>query len=251
VYLFADQLGVPLPATPALLAVGALAAVGQMNGPLALALSVAACVLADVIWYGLGRARGAGVLRLLCKISLERDSCVRRTQQLFVRYGVRVLIIARWVPGLGTVAAPLAGIVGVGIPRFIAYSSLGALLWVGTWIGLGYLAGDAMPQVSDQAGRLGGAAVVVLAVAVLGYIAVKAIRKRRFVRGLRIARITPDQLKREIDAGEPRMIVDLRSEIDIADAPYVIPGALRIAPEDLERRHAEIPRDRDVIVYCS
>jgi membrane protein DedA with SNARE-associated domain len=216
-----------------------------------LALSVAACVLADVIWYGLGRARGAGVLRLLCKISLERDSCVRRTQEMFVRYGVRVLIIARWVPGLGTVAAPLAGMVGVGIPRFMAYSGLGALLWVGTWIGLGYLAGDAMQHVSDRAALVGRAAVVVVAVAVLGYIAVKAIRKRRFVRGLRIARITPEELKREIDSGVPTMIVDLRSEIDIADAPYVIPGALRIAPEDLEQRHAEIPRDRDVIVYCS
>jgi membrane protein DedA with SNARE-associated domain len=233
------------------MAVGALAAVGQINGVLMLTLSVAACVLADVIWYGLGRARGADVLRLLCKISLERDSCVRRTQELFVRYGVRALIIARWVPGLGTVAAPLAGMVGVGIPRFMAYSAIGALLWVGTWIGLGYLAGDAMQHVSDQARLVGRVAVVVVAVAVLGYIVVKAIRKRRFVRGLRIARITPEDLKREIDSGVPRMIVDLRSEIDIADAPYVIPGALRIAPEDLEQRHAEIPRDRDVIVYCS
>ena len=250
-YILADQLGVPLPATPALMAVGALAAVGQMNGWLGLALSVGACVLADVIWYGLGRARGAAVLRLLCKISLERDSCVRRTEDLFVRHGVRVLIVARFVPGLGTVAAPLAGMVGVGIPRFTAYSGLGALLWVGTWIGLGYLAGDALRQVTDQAGRLGTAAIVIVAVGVVGYIAFKAIQRRRFVRSLRIARISPEELKRDIDAGVPRMIVDLRSELDIAGTPYVIPGALRIAPDQLARRHAEIPRDRDVVVYCS
>lgn len=241
----------PLPATPALLAVGALAAVGKIDGGLALALIVAACLLADLIWYGLGRRHGSRVLRLLCKISLEPDSCVRRTEDVFIRYGVRTLIVAKFVPGLSTVAAPIAGVIGVGLPRFVTYSALGSLLWGGTWTGLGYLAGDAVKQVADQGGRVGTVAAIALAVAGVGYVVTKWIKRRRFLRELRIARISQDELKRDLDAGTPTLIVDLRSDLDVAATPYVIPGALRIATEELERRHAEIPRDRDVIVYCS
>jgi membrane protein DedA with SNARE-associated domain len=124
-YVFADQLGIPLPAVPALLAMGALAAVGKINFGVAVLLSFVASLLADIIWYMLGRARGNDVLRLLCKISLEPDSCVRRTEDVFLRYGVRSLIVAKFVPGLSTVAPPLAGMVGVSVPRFVVYSAPG------------------------------------------------------------------------------------------------------------------------------
>jgi membrane protein DedA with SNARE-associated domain len=250
-YVFADQVGIPLPAIPALLAMGALAAVGKLNGLLAITLGVAASLLADFIWYGLGRARGSDVLRLLCKISLEPDSCVRRTENMFIRYGVRSLIFAKFVPGLSTVAPPLAGIVGVSVPRFAAYSALAALLWIVAWGGVGYLAGDALQYVVDRSGRFGTIAGVAVAVGLVGYVVTKWIQRRRFLRSLRIARVTQDELKRDLDAGTPVVIIDLRTEIDVGAEPYVIPGALRIAAEDLERRHAEIPRDRDVIVYCS
>ena len=251
VYIFADQLGLPVPAAPALMAMGALAAVGKINGGLALGLSVVAVLLADLVWYALGRTQGSRVLRLLCKISLEPDSCVRRTEDVFLRYGVRALLIAKFVPGLSTVAAPLAGVVGVGAPRFAAYSALGALLWAGTWSGLGYLAGDALQQVADQGGRVGPVVATLVAVGVIGYVAFKWSQRRRFLRDLRIARISQDELRRQMDSGAPPLIVDLRSALDVGTDPHVIPGALRIAAEDLERRHAEIPRDRDVVVYCS
>jgi membrane protein DedA with SNARE-associated domain len=249
--VFADQVGVPVPAVPALLAMGALAAIGKINGGLALALTVVASLLADFIWYGVGRARGGQVLRLLCKISLEPDSCVRRTEDVFVRHGVRSLILAKFVPGLSTVAPPLAGVVGVGVPRFAAYSALAAFLWAGAWGGVGYLAGDALQHVIDRSGRLGAGAAAAVAVVVAGSVAVKWIHRRRFLRGLRIARIDPDELKRALDAAIPTLIVDLRSELDVVAEPYVIPGALRIAPDTLEQRHGEIPRDREVVVYCS
>ena len=250
-YVLADQLGVPVPAVPALLAMGALAAVGKLNFALALLLSVVASLIADTVWYVLGRTRGAAVLRLVCKVSLEPDSCVRRTESVFLRYGVRALVFAKFVPGLSTVAPPLAGIVGVTFPRFAAYSSLAALLWAGAWGGLGYVAGDALEHVANQSGRLGGALVALIVAGVVGYVAVKWLQRRRFLRSLRIARISPDELRTAIDTATPVLVIDLRSALDVATAPYVIPGALRIAAEDLERRHAEIPRDRDVIVYCS
>jgi membrane protein DedA with SNARE-associated domain len=250
-YVFADQLGIPLPAVPALLAVGALAAVGKVNVGLALLLSVLASLLADIIWYTLGRTRGSQVLRLLCRISLEPDSCVRRTETVFLRYGVRSLIVAKFVPGLSTVAPPLAGMVGVGLPRFVAYSALAAFLWAGAWGGLGYLAGDALQHVTDESGRFGAVLVTLVASAVAVYVTIKWIQRRLFLRGLRIARIGQEELKRDLDSGNPVLVIDLRSELDVAAAPCVIPGALRIAVEELERRHHAIPRDRDVIVYCS
>jgi membrane protein DedA with SNARE-associated domain len=251
VYVFADQIGIPVPAVPALLAMGALAALGKLNFGLALLASVVASLIADTIWYVLGRARGHQVLRLLCKISLEPDSCVRRTEDVFVRYGVRSLIVAKFVPGLSTVAPPLAGMVGVSVPRFTLYSILAALLWAGTWSLLGYLAGDALQRVTDLSGRLGTALVALVAAGAIVYIAVKWIQRRRFLRGLRIARVSQAELKRDIDAGKSVLIVDLRSEVDVAANPFVIPGALRIAAEELEQRHHNIPRDRDVILYCS
>ena len=250
-YVFADQVGIPLPAVPALLAIGALAAVGKINFGLALLLSVVASVLADIIWYTLGRVRGPQVLRLLCRISLEPDSCVRRTEDVFVRYGVRSLIIAKFVPGLSTLAPPLAGMVGVSVPRFVLYSALAALLWASAWGGLGYVAGEALREVAATTGRIGGVLVALVAASVAGYVVVKWIQRRRFLRALRTARIRPEELKRELDSGKAVVVVDLRSALEVAATPFVIPGALSITAEELEARHHAIPRDRDVVVYCS
>jgi membrane protein DedA with SNARE-associated domain len=230
---------------------GALAAAGKINFALALLLCVVGSLLADGIWYTLGRTRGRQVLQILCRISLEPDSCVRRTEDVFLRYGVRSLVVAKFVPGLSTVAPPLAGIVGVGVTRFAAYSALAALLWAGAWGSLGYLAGEAFDRVLDRTGRFGVVLLWLVVVAGAGFIIVKWIQRQRFLRTLRVARITRDELKRALDSGDPVFVVDLRSALDVAATPYVIPGALRIAAEDLEREHQHIPRDRDVVLYCS
>jgi membrane protein DedA with SNARE-associated domain len=250
-YVFADQVGIPVPAVPGLLAMGALAGVGKINVGLALLASVGASLLADFIWYGLGRARGDRVLRLLCKISLEPDSCVRRTEDVFLRYGVRSLIVAKFIPGLSTVAPPLAGMIGVSLPRFAAYSALAALLWAGTWGGLGYFAGGALQRVTAQSARFGRTLFAFVGACVVMYVVAKWIQRRLFLRRLRIARISQAELRRQLDAGDPMVIVDLRTALDVAAAPFGIPGALRVAPEELERRHQEIPRDRDIVLYCS
>jgi membrane protein DedA with SNARE-associated domain len=249
-YVFADQLGVPVPAVPALLAMGALAAAGKLSLGVALVLSVLASLLADTVWYVLGRTRGSRVLRLLCKISLEPDSCVRRTEDIFLRYGVRSLVVAKFVPGLSTVAPPLAGVIGVAMPRFLVYSG-GAVLWVGVWSGLGYLAGNALRHVADASGRFGTMLVVFVAAAVVLYILAKWIQRRLFLRSLRIARITAEELKKALDAGHTALVLDLRSKLDIAVDPWMIPGSLQISAEDLAERHQEIPRDREVVLYCS
>jgi len=249
--VLAQQLGAPIPATPVLMLAGAHAAADPIHGVYALGLAMLASAIGSLPWYWAGRRYGYGVLRLVCRISLSPDSCVRRTETLFERHGSAALVVAKFVPGLSTVGPPLAGVVGVGVPRFAAYSSLAALLWVVAWGGLGYLAGDALQRVVDHGGRVGTAAAVIAAVIVLVYVAVKWIQRRRFLRSLRMARITQEALKAELDAGAAPLIVDLRNELDVHADPYVIPGALRIGPDELEARHAEIPRDREVVVYCS
>ncbi len=251
VYVFADQVGVPLPAVPVLLAAGALAATGKLSFPVAIALGAVASLAADLIWYFLGRLRGAAVLRTLCKVTLEPDSCVRRTENLFLRHGVRSLLVAKFIPGLSTVAPPLAGIVGVGLVKFSLYSGVAALLWVGAWMAIGHAVGDALEGVaamSRHGATIGGAA---LGAVIAGYVVFKGIDRRRFLRSLRTARIGADDLKRLLDAGEQPLVVDLRTPLDVRAVPYLIPGALRIGPEELERRGRELPRDREIVVYCS
>jgi len=218
---------------------------------LAVVLGVTACLLGDLLWYYLGRRRGAQVLTVLCRISLEPDSCVRRTEDFFVRHGTRSLIWAKFIPGLSTVTPALAGIFGVSVERFMLYNGFGALLWTAAFVTPGYLFSDQLEQVAAQAARWGSSLVVLVAGALALYIAYKYIHRQLLLRELRIARITPDELKLMLDAGHEPVIVDLRRPLDRQANPYSIPGALWMAVEELEHRHHEIPRDRDVILYCA
>ena len=155
VWVLAEQLGLPLPATPLLLAAGALAGSGQMNLPLAISVAVLASMLGDVSWYEFGRRRGGKVLNLLCRISLEPDSCVRKTETAFVRHGARSLLIAKFVPGLNTMAPPLAGIIGMRLGRFLIFDALGAFLYLGTFVGLGFVFSSQLEQVAARVAGLG------------------------------------------------------------------------------------------------
>jgi len=247
-WVLLEQLGLPIPAAPLLIAAGALARAGKMNLTFALALALIAVILADLFWYSLGRYRGGRILKLLCRISLEPDSCVRRTENLFVRHGVHSLLVAKFVPGLNTAAPSLAGIFRMPVRRFMIFDFLGALLWVGSVTSLGLIFSDQLEQIAL---RWSGWLVAVLAGSLAAYVLWKFIQRRRFIRRLRIARITPKELMDKLRAGETISIVDLRQPMDIEAFPQMIPGALRIAMEEIEERHAEIPRDRDVVLYCS
>jgi membrane protein DedA with SNARE-associated domain len=250
-YVFGDQIGLPLPAIPVLLAAGGMVSVGKLSFPLALAGSVAASLMADLIWYAAGRLRGARVVGLLCRLSLEPDSCVRRTETLFLRHGVRSLLIAKFVPGLSTVAPPLAGVVGVSVPRFVLYSAGAALLWAAAWMGVGYAVGDALERTAVHAGNVGVLLGATLGAVITGWVIVKWVQRRRSIKRLEVARISAEELKGRLDAGKDVVIVDLRTALDSEVDPWIIPGAVRITAEDLERGHVELPRDTEIVVYCS
>ena len=250
-WVLVEQMGLPIPAIPLLLAAGALVGSGKMDLTLAVGLALIAVILADLFWYSLGRYRGGRILKLLCRISLEPDSCVRRTENLFVRHGARSLLVAKFVPGLNTAAPALAGIFRMPGRRFMVFDFLGGFFWVATFTGLGFIFSDQLEQVAAHLLRWGGWLVVVLAGSLAAYILWKYVQRRRFLHRLRIARISPKELMEKLTAGDDISIVDLRQPIDIEAFPQMIPGALRIAMEEIEERHSEIPRDRDVVLYCS
>jgi len=251
-FVLAEQVGLPVPAVPALLGVGALAGTGRMSLLLAFAVVLAASLPPDLVWYELGRRRGSRVLGLLCRMSLEPDSCVRRTENLFTRTGRKALVIAKFFPGLSTIAPPLAGMVGVGRVPFIVLDSAGAITWAGVWMGLGYVFSNALELVAAWAARLGHYVGVVAAAVLAAYVVVKYVERRRFLRSLRIARITPDELKRRLDAGDGDVaVIDTRSALDVAAEPYAIPGAIWIDAEEIDHRHHELPRNRELVLYCT
>jgi membrane protein DedA with SNARE-associated domain len=250
-WVLVEQMGLPLPAIPLLLAAGALAGSGRMNLAIAMGIAIIAVFLADMFWYCLGRNRGGRILKFLCRISLEPDSCVRRTEDVFVRHGAHSLLIAKFVPGLNTAAPSLAGIFRMPVLRFMVFDGLGAVFWVATFAGLGYLFSDQLERIGSYASRWGSSLVLVLAGSLAAYILWKYFQRRRFLHRLRISRISPQALMDRLNVGEKVMIVDLRQPLDIETQPYMLPGALRLGVEELEQRHQEIPRDRDIVLYCS
>lgn len=250
-WVFVEQAGLPVPSAPLLLAAGALSGTHQMNLGTAIAFAAIGAVASDSMWYELGRQKGVRVLQLLCRISLEPDSCVRRSQVSFGRNGARVLLVAKFVPGLNAMAAPLAGIIRMGWRRFLLFDILGALLWVSAFTVTGYTFASDLERVAARAAYLGEWLLVLLLAAFAGYILWKFYNRQKFLRKLKIARITPEELKEKIDAGEDILVVDLRHSLDYDANPETIPGALHVDAAELEEAADVIPRDREIVLFCA
>lgn len=250
-WVLVEQLGLPLPAVPILLAAGALSAQHELSISLAFSAGLAAALIADTSWFLIGRRYGHHVLRILCKLSLEPTVCVRQTQNSFANNRGITLVIAKFVPGLATLAPPVAGENGMGMGAFLFYDGIGSILWVGVLLAGGRLFGDALkrdPGLLNWVGRFSGALLVL---GVLAFFLGRLYRRQLFLRKLVDARLEPEELKRQLDAGEPVFIVDLRHPLELVPDPYTLPGAMHVTPEALAGRVGEIPRDRDIVLYCT
>jgi membrane protein DedA with SNARE-associated domain len=251
IWVAAEQLGAPLPAVPVLVAAGVLSATGKMSIASAMALGMVACLAGDIAWYAIGKRRGTAVLRLLCKISLEPETCVRRSSEFISRHGGRSLLVAKFIPGISAVAVPLAANSGISLASFLAYDLVGSALYVGSYVALGRFVGDRIEELSILVHSVTNAALGGAALAALAIVAWRVVQRRRFRRSLRISRITPEDLRELIEHRVNPFIVDLRHPVDLLPDPRVIPGAVRFTPDELSARYGEIPRDRDVILYCT
>jgi membrane protein DedA with SNARE-associated domain/rhodanese-related sulfurtransferase len=246
-----DQIGLPVPAVPTLIVAGGIAADGHLSLTALFAGSVIACLAADCGWYLIGQQYGIRVLKTLCRVSLEPDSCVSQTQTRFERWGINSLVIAKFVPGLAIIAPPMAGALRVGWLRFIFLSTCAAVLWVGTGLLAGILfksqIGRLLEHLDEFGSNVGAGVVFLLAV----YIAYKWWERRRFYKMLRMARISVADLYELIQAGSSPLIVDVRSITARELEPRWIPGALHVPLQDMAHRLKELPRDREIILYCT
>ena len=250
-WVFIQQAGLPIPVAPLLLAAGALSGSHRMNLGLAITSAVLAAMAGDTLWYELGRRKGVRILQWVCRISLEPDSCVRRTQVSFGRNGAHVLLVAKFIPGLNAMASSLSGITRMGWRRFVLFDALGVLLWASTFMVTGYVFSGELERIAARVAYLGEWLLVLLPAAFAGYIGWKLYNRQRFLRRLQIARITPEELKGKIDAGEDVIILDLRHALDFEAQPETIPGALHMDAAELEEAHEVIPRNREIVLFCS
>ncbi len=251
VWVLAEQLGLPIPASPLLMAAGALVGQGKLSWTPSLISALIGIVVADNLWFQFGKTHGSKVLKLLCRISLEPDSCVRRTENVFQKYGTGTLLVAKFIPGLNIAAAPVMGISGLKLRRFLIYDTLGGLLWAGAFLGLGYVFSSQLEAAARSAARFGGWLLLALVGALAAFIVLKWRERRQFLKSLVADRINPEELRAKMDAGEPVVVVDLRHALDSLPDPRTIPGALRMRPEELQARSGEIPRDAEIILYCT
>jgi membrane protein DedA with SNARE-associated domain len=249
--VFLSQLGVPLPALPLLVIAGAFVAQGQIGLVPLLAVVVAASLLGDTPWYLAGRRYGYRVLRSLCRIALEPDTCVKQTEDIFERWGAPSLIVAKYIPGFATVAPPLAGAMRLGALRFALYSVLAALLWAAVPVAAGALFHAQVDQVLQALENMGGGALWLVAGVIAFYLAAKALERHLLIRMLRTVRVTPAELREMIEQGVDPVILDVRSAAAQRLDPRRIPGAVAVDIRAPQNALVVTASDRDVVVYCS
>ncbi len=257
IWVLLEQLGMPIPSIPVLLTAGTLSATHRISDAYSLLVVLIACLISDSTWFFLGRRYGTSVLRLLCRLSFNANTCVAKTENYFHRRGPATLLFAKFVPGLSTVAPPIAGQTGMSYARFIAYDILGSILWAEAYLLAGRFFGDiALRFAPPFFAWLGHFSVLIFVLMVIGFVAHRVYRQRKFLSQVRSMRLEPAELKQMLDAAreqgiDPPFIVDLRHPLDYLPDPRVLPGAKRIGPSELTSQSSIIPRDRDVILYCT
>jgi membrane protein DedA with SNARE-associated domain len=229
-WVLVEQSALPIPSAPLLLAAGALIRTGRLHVLPAIASCAIAALIADTFWFQLGRRRGRRVLRLLCRVSLEPDSCVRQTENAFLKYGMNSLPVAKFIPGLNAVSAPMAGSSGRSYWQFLLFDTTGACIWSRAYFAAGYLISEQLGTMLAYVSRMGSGLFLLVAAAITLWIGRKFVQRRRFLKQLDVARITPEELRDRLNAGEDLYNMSL---------------------EDLSKRSQEIPRDREFILFCS
>ena len=255
-WVLMEQAGIPIPSIPVLLAAGTLTATHQVHHGWVLLAVLAACMLSDSLWFFMGRRYGNNVLKLLCRLSFEASACVSKTEGYFNRRGLFTLLFSKFVPGLSTVAPPIAGQAGVSYWRFLVWDLAGSIVWAETFLLAGRFFGDLAKRSAPFFSWLGHFAFFIFVLMVLGFLAHSFWKQRKFLERVRDLRLEPSELKSMLDDAEksgnaPPFIVDLRHPLDYLPDPRVLPGALRIGPHELKLHSEIIPRDRDVILYCT
>lgn len=250
-WVFLERLGVPIPASLLLIAAGILIEMDHMQALPAFLLAFLPAMLADSLWFFLGRYRGNRILTFICRISLEPDVCVRKTENVFIKHGPVSLIFSKFIPGLNHLMVPLAGIVRM-LPRtFIAFDGIGTLLWVGAFMSIGYFFSREveLEKIVLLDGDQGSVIIAIVVLLVL-LIAGKYLYRQYRLRVLFANRITPEELRRKMDAKEEIAIVDVRHPLELEADPFMIPGAVYVPVEDIRQFRVD-SAGKEIVTYCA
>jgi len=246
-----EQAGVPLPAVPTLVVSGALAAIDRLPLPQLVGVAILACLLGDLAWYIAGRRFGSRVMRTICRISLSPDSCVKTSELRFQRWRGMLLLVSKFVPGLSTVAPPMAGAMGLTPAAFVLMDGLGSLLWAGLAIGIGYVFSAQIDTLLASLASAGTVAGEVMLALLAAYIALKWWQRRRLLHSLEMARITVTELNNALAEGRGPLVVDIRGMANRIVDTRTIPGAILADLAGLDELVKEVPTDREVVIYCT
>lgn len=249
--VLARQLCLPVPAILFLISGGALAGSGRLSLVGILLVAVLGCLLGDLIWFEAGRLRGKRVLKLLCAFASDPSHCIRQARANFSEKGLRILLIAKFVPGLDGVTPPLAGMSGVSRVSFLMYDACGSMLWAIAYVSAGFAFAQELDKVVRYTSVFANTLILVLGVPLLFFFVLKLVRLVRMIRMLRPLHITPEALKARLDAGERVGIIDLlRFEDDPKDLS-VIPGAVRADPREIRyKTRVVVPEHIELVLYC-
>jgi membrane protein DedA with SNARE-associated domain/rhodanese-related sulfurtransferase len=244
------QAGLPVPAYPTLIITGALASRGGAPIPALILTAVAASLIADMAWYRAGHKYGGRILNTICRISLSPDACVRQTESIFARWGARSLAVAKFIPGFASVATAMAGVVRLPAWKFVVFDAIGATLWAGVAVVVGYLFRDAIAGVLEVFATLGKIGLWLIAVAFVIYLAAKWWERQRFIWQLRMDRVTVDELHQMMTKGQLGKVIDVRTPISQATTGK-IPGAITVDVKNLRVDLLAIAPESEVVVYCA
>jgi membrane protein DedA with SNARE-associated domain/rhodanese-related sulfurtransferase len=252
--VFGQRLCLPLPSMLLLMTAGAMAGSGEghLAIPLVLLTSVVACVAADSVWFWLGRRWGSGVIRLICSLTSNPQGTRERSRRMFDRWGLRLLLVAKFVPLLDGVSPPLAGIQGATIRGFLAYDAVGSLLWSAAYVVAGFLFSNELHRVIRLLDRFGMGILFFVGGPILLWTAWRLLRLVTMIRHLRLRRISPAMLQRKIDDGDKIGVVDLL-RYEAREQEFAgIPGAVRADPDQLRKgQRVVVPDGVSIVLYCS
>jgi membrane protein DedA with SNARE-associated domain/rhodanese-related sulfurtransferase len=252
--VFANQICLPIPSVVFLIAAGALSAHGDMRASIIVFLGVLGCLAADGIGFWLGRKWGSKVMRLVCRFTADPRSCSRNARKKFRRYGLSILCVAKFVPGLDAVMPPLSGAEGVSLPGFLALDAVGSSLWSGFYVGLGYLFSNELDVAISWAKHFGTLLGIVIGIPIGFYAGWRGLALVRMIRQLRLRRISPPMLARKLKSKRKVAVLDLLNFEEETDSESVkaIPGAFSVDPSCLRKSpQITVPDDVEIILYCS
>lgn len=252
--VFANQLCLPIPSIFFLMTAGALSAHGQIRKSIAVSLGVLGCLAADGLWFWLGRQRGSKVVRMICRCTADPRGCTRNAHEKFRRYGLPLLCVAKFVPGLDGVTPPLAGAEGESLSGFLAFDALGSFLWSCFYVALGYVFSAELDIAIRWATHFGTALGIAIGVPIVLYAGWRGLALLRMMRRIRLRRITPAMLHRKLQSNSKVAVLDLVNFEEETDGERVeaIPGAFRVDPSRLRRSpRITVPDDVELILYSS